>query len=75
MEPWTDVNVEWNDAPDFDSGTPDSPDFDSDGEDRRERNDHNIEKEAINFVDEPQVKHNLYPETEDDEEGEEILGF
>ncbi|KAF3496242.1 hypothetical protein DY000_02056960 [Brassica cretica] len=31
MEPWTDVNVEWNDAPDFDSGTPDSPDFDSDG--------------------------------------------
>ncbi|KAF2559180.1 hypothetical protein F2Q68_00014940 [Brassica cretica] len=52
MESWTDVNVEWNDVPEFDPGTPDSPDFDSDGEDRRERNDYNIEKEAMDFVDE-----------------------
>ena len=74
MESWTDVNDEWNDAPEFDLGTPDSPDFDSDGEDRRERNDYNIEKEAMDFVDEHPVKHNLYPDTEDDEdeEGKEI---
>ena len=71
MESWTNVNVEWNDVPDFDPGTTDSPDVDSDGEDRRERNDNNIEKEALNFVDEPPVKHNLYPETDDDEESEE----
>ncbi|KAJ4866431.1 hypothetical protein Rs2_52042 [Raphanus sativus] len=70
MEPWSDVNVEWNDVPAFDPGTPDSPDIDSDGEDRRERNDYNIEKDAMNFVDEPPVKHNLYPETESDEEAD-----
>ncbi|KAG2330393.1 hypothetical protein Bca52824_001573 [Brassica carinata] len=56
MESWTDVNAEWNDVPDFDPGTSDSPDIDSDGEDRRESNNYNIEKEAMNFVDEPQVK-------------------
>ena len=74
MESWTDVNVEWNDVPEFDPWTPDSPDFDSDGEDRRERNDYNIEKEAMDFVDEHPVKHNLYPDIEDneDEEGKEI---
>ncbi|KAJ4870303.1 SWAP (Suppressor-of-White-APricot)/surp RNA-binding domain-containing protein [Raphanus sativus] len=70
MEPWSDVNVEWNDVPAFDPGTPDSPDIDSDGEDRRERNDYNIEKDAMNFVDEPPMKHNLYPETESDEEAD-----
>ncbi|KAF2545347.1 hypothetical protein F2Q70_00021808 [Brassica cretica] len=68
MESWTDVNVKWNDLTEFDPRTPDSPDVDSDGEDRRERNDNNIEKEALNFVDEPPVKHNLYLETDDDEE-------
>ncbi|KAL0705779.1 hypothetical protein Bca4012_072204 [Brassica carinata] len=70
MESWTDVNVERNDVPEFDPGTPDSPDFDSDGEDRRESNDYNIEKEAMDFVDEHPVKHNLYPEIEDNEDEE-----
>ncbi|CAH8389075.1 unnamed protein product [Eruca vesicaria subsp. sativa] len=60
MESFTDVNVEWSDVPEFNHDSPDSPDdVDSDGEDRRERNDYNIEKEAMSFVDEPQVKHNL----------------
>ncbi|KAG2309875.1 hypothetical protein Bca52824_029623 [Brassica carinata] len=64
MEPWTDVNLEWNDVPDFDPGNPDTPDFDADGEDRKERNDYNIEKEAMDFVDELQVKHNFRSETQ-----------
>ena len=59
-----DVNVEWNDVPEFDKG------YDSDGENRRERNDFNIEKDVGEYVDEPSVRHNEYPETEDDEEEE-----
>ena len=43
------MNVEWNDASDFDPGTLDSPDFDSDGEVRKERNDYNIEKRSHEF--------------------------
>ncbi|KAF2619006.1 hypothetical protein F2Q68_00039527 [Brassica cretica] len=57
MESWTNVNVEWNDVPDFDPGTTDSPDVDSDspdvdsdGEDRRERNDYNIEKKLSTLL-------------------------
>ncbi|KAF3591824.1 hypothetical protein DY000_02022950 [Brassica cretica] len=65
------MDGEWNEVHEFDPGTTDSSDADSDSEDRRERNDYNIEKEAFNFVDEPSVKHHLYPETDDDEEGEE----
>ncbi|KAF2576289.1 hypothetical protein F2Q70_00004025 [Brassica cretica] len=67
----TDVNVERNEVPEFDPCATDSPDVDSDGEDRRVRNDYNIEKEAFYFVDESSVKHNLYLEIDDDEDGEE----
>lgn len=48
------------------------PDVDSDGEDRQERNDFNIEKAVSEFVDEPSVKHDVYPETDDDEEGNQV---
>ena len=63
--------MERNEVPEFDPCATDSPDVDSDGEDRRVRNDYNIEKEAFYFVDEPSVKHNLYLEIDDDEDGEE----
>lgn len=74
MESCVDVPVDWREVPEFESESPEveAPDVDSDGENRRERNDYEIEKEVLSWVDEPQVEHNLYPETEDDEEGEEI---
>lgn len=85
METLVDVAVDWSDVPEFEpenaeaqpeleseSSEAEPPDVDSDGENRRERNDYEIEKEVLSWVDEPPVKHNLYPETDDDEEGEEI---
>ncbi|WZY95315.1 hypothetical protein YC2023_067644 [Brassica napus] len=88
MESCVDVPVDWHDVPELESESPEvevpefrsespdveAPDVDSDGENRRERNDYEIEKEVMTWVDEPRVKHNFYPGTEDDseEEGEEI---
>ncbi|KAF2558504.1 hypothetical protein F2Q68_00014401 [Brassica cretica] len=45
QERGTDVNVGWNDGPEFDQG------YDSDGENRRERNDFNIEKGLASHFD------------------------
>lgn len=44
QEGWTDVNIEWNSVPEFDQS------YDSDGENRRERNDFNIEKDVSEFA-------------------------
>lgn len=56
---------EWGDVPPLN-------DEDSDGENRTERNDYNIEQSVIDFEGESPIRHNVYPDTEsdDDEEGE-----
>lgn len=73
MESCVDVPVDWHDVPELESESPEvevpefrsespdveAPDVDSDGENRRERNDYEIEKEVMTWVDEPRVKHNF----------------
>ncbi|XP_024013975.1 uncharacterized protein LOC112088051 [Eutrema salsugineum] len=41
--------------------------YDSDGEDRRERNDWMIEEAVAAFEDEPSVRHNVYPDLDEEE--------
>ncbi|XP_024010115.1 uncharacterized protein LOC112085211 [Eutrema salsugineum] len=52
--------VDWNDVPEVEE--------DSDGEDVREQNQYNIEGTLIEFEDEPSIMHNVYPESESDED-------
>nr|VDD14196.1 unnamed protein product [Brassica oleracea] len=56
---------EWGDVPPLN-------DEDSDGENRTERNDYNIEQAVIDFDGESPIRHNVYPDTESDDEEEEV---
>lgn len=52
MESCVNVPVNWHEVPEFESESPEveAPDVDSDGN-RRERNDYEIEKEVLTWVD------------------------
>ncbi|XP_024013321.1 uncharacterized protein LOC112087606 [Eutrema salsugineum] len=58
-------------VPAFEPLFPSDSDVDSDGEDKRERNNYNVEEVVSQFRDESPIRHNDYPETDFDE-GDEV---